>query len=381
MAASLLFSSAINPRCLSSHTSTKVSFRHFNKRLIGQFSTNTSQTHKTPQNAQTFLKFPLSSTRTKTHLLKCSLSSTSSYVPDKNLFDPLTATSSQLTPLGYCKWSLILITAFFAAKWAVNLLLSPFFWMYFSWTWLYWPWYFAISIGVYGIYCFKKYLSGEATALEQFALPFSAFTWLTLVPPACANGFLEGWPVVFFLVYNFFVFLNATVRQRLYGDLLPREHDPKWDCSLPNRYSSLFCVAVAVAHWLAAFEGPQLHLIPGGWNNLGIWLLIIASVFLQYHSITYMAKYSEKVVVPTTVVQFGPYRLVRHPMYASTMLLFATYFVALRAPLSALLVVAVCLVYYEQKAQLEEALMVESFGAKYKKYMKNVRYKFIPFIY
>lgn len=384
MASSLLVSSTIVPRCSLSRspTSSKLSLRHFNKHLAGQLSTKTIQTHKTTRRAQTLLKSSLSGTKTKPQLLRCSYSSTSSSVPDNNLsFDSLTAAISQLTPLGICKWSFIFATGFVATKWVVNLLLSPFFWVYFSWCWLFWPWFVAISVGVYGIYCLKKYLSGNANAIEQLGLVVSAFTWILLVPPACANGFLEGWPVVFFFVYHFFFLLNASVRKRLYGDLYPCEHDPKWDLSLPNQYTAVFCGAVAVAHWLAAFEGPQLHLIPGGWSTLGIWILIVASVFLQYHSTWYVAKYSKKVVEPTAVVQFGPYRWVRHPMYASTILLFATYFVALRAPFSSLFVVAVCLAYYEQKVKLEEALMLESFGEWYKEYMKNVRYKFIPFVY
>jgi protein-S-isoprenylcysteine O-methyltransferase Ste14 len=134
-------------------------------------------------------------------------------------------------------------------------------------------------------------------------------------------------------------------------------------------------------HWLAAFEGPELHLIPGGWINVGIWILILATLLMQYNSTFYLAKYSEKVVVPSAVVQFGPYRWVRHPIYSSTLLLFVTYFIALRAPLSLLFVVAVCLMYYAQKAKMEEGLMIETFGEKYLEYMSKVQYKFIPLVY
>lgn len=136
-----------------------------------------------------------------------------------------------------------------------------------------------------------------------------------------------------------------------------------------------------IAHWCAAFEGTELHLIPGGWNNVGIWGLVFLAVFIQYNSTLYMAKYSEKVVVPTDVVQFGPYRFVRHPIYASTMLLFVTYFAALRAPMSALFVIVVCAMYYGQKAKMEEAVMVEEFGERYHEYASKVRYKLIPFVY
>ncbi|XP_055822767.1 uncharacterized protein LOC129891429 isoform X1 [Solanum dulcamara] len=288
---------------------------------------------------------------------------------------------SLLTPFKVLKWGLVFSVAIAASKWTMNVLMNPFFWMYFSMTWLYWPWLVAISLASYSLYCLNKHLRGEANAFEQFAIVTSAFTWLTLVPPAHFNGFLEGWPVVFFFVYHYFFFLNVSIRKRLYGDYNPREHDPRWDISLPNWQKLLFCVGVMVGHWLAAFEGPELHLIPGGWNNLGIWGLILLTLFMQYHSTLYLAKYSEKVVVPTAVVQFGPYRFVRHPIYASTMLLFVAYCVALRAPLSALFIAVVCSVYYGNKAKLEESLMVENFGERYMEYTSKVRYKLIPYVY
>nr|GLL40629.1 uncharacterized protein LOC109184674 [Ipomoea trifida] len=237
------------------------------------------------------------------------------------------------------------------------------------------------GIAAYGFYCLNKHLRGDANVFEQLAIVTSAFTWLTLVPPAHFNGFLEGWPFVFFFVYHYFFFFNVSVRKRLYGDFFPREHDPKWDITLPNWQKLLFCAGVSVGHWIAAFEGPELHLIPGGWSNAGVWALIIVTLFMQYHSTLYLANYSEKVVVPTAVVQFGPYRFVRHPIYASTMLLFASYCIALRAPLSTLFTIAVCLMYYGQKAKLEEVVMVETFGERYLEYSRKVKYRFLPFVY
>ncbi|CAL5334156.1 unnamed protein product [Camellia sinensis] len=376
-------------------TTNRLSLRHFHKHLQSKVSLNNNLTSiRTPLNLKCCYSHPLSSSVTprKTYYpqpINCSYSNTTSSEPKKpflknlkNLsFDSLKASLSRLTPIEVCKWSLVLSVSIAVTKWTVNLLLNPFFWMYFSWAWLFWPWFVALGVAIYGLYCLRKHLHGEANVFEQLAIVTSAFTWLTLVPPAHFNGFLEGWPFVFFLVYHYFFFFNVSVRKRMYGDYYPREHDPKWDISLPNWYRLLFCAGIMVGHWLAAFEGPELHLIPGGWNNLWVWVLILLTLFTQYHSTLYLAKYSEKVVVPTAVVQFGPYRWVRHPIYASTMLLFVTYCVALRAPLSLLFVVAVCLMYYEQKARLEEALMVETFGVAYTEYMNKVRYKFIPFVY
>ncbi|EPS74276.1 hypothetical protein M569_00474, partial [Genlisea aurea] len=322
---------------------------------------------------------------------KCSYSisdaATSSDGDNSSLLKNFTAESVKsallgLTPIDVCKWSLVLSVAVSVSKRTLKLLFDPFFWMYFSWTWLFWPWMVAIALALYGLYSFKKYLNGEASIVEQLAIVTSTFTWLTLVPPAYFNGFLEGWPFVFFLVYHYFFFLNVSVRKRLYGDYLPRDHDPKWDITLPNWQKLSFSVAVVAGHWLAAYEGKELHLIHGGWrNNLPIWILVMLAIFMQYHSTLYLAKYSEKVVVPTAVVEFGPYRFVRHPIYASTALLFAAYFFALGAPVSAALVSLACAVYYGWKAELEEAAMEESFGGRYGEYARKVRYRLVPFVY
>lgn len=375
--------------------SPKISFRHFNKhlQLQNQLPNHCFHSRLSPNLIKTQSSLIFSLKRSKTHFLspvKCSLSDSASpdssqktlLEPFKNLsVDKIKTAVLKLTPFDIIKWSSILSIAIAATKWTVNLVLNPFFWMYFSWTWLFWPWYVAIALGVYGLYCFRKQSLGEASIFEQLAIVTSLFTWLTLVPPAVFNGYLEGWPFVFFFVYHYFFFFNVSVRKRLYGDYYAREHDPKWDINTPTWCRILFTIGVMAGHWLVAFEGPELHRIPGGLNNVGMWILIVLTLLMQYNSTLYLAKYSEKVVVPTAVVQFGPYRWVRHPIYASTMLLFVTYCIALRAPLSSLFLVAICLVYYEQKAKLEEALMVETFGERYLEYASKVRHKFIPFVY
>ncbi|KAF6137809.1 hypothetical protein GIB67_040517 [Kingdonia uniflora] len=382
----------IHSLSLSSTSTKKLSFRPFNKHLVCSSINNNSHIKPSHINLKnTFFDSQLINPASgrKTHFgnqFKCLYANVSSSEFEnptiKNVsFSSLKSTLSQLTPFEVCKWAAVICIPIAAVKWVVNLVLSPFFWMYFSWTWLFWPWFLAVSLAFYGVYCFYKHFHGKANVFEQLTIVTSAFTWLTLVPPAHFNGYLEGWPFVFFFVYHYFFFFNVSVRKRLYGDYYGREHDPKWDVALPVPMQVLFGVGIMVGHWFAAMEAPELHLIPGGWSNLGIWVLIMLTLFMQYHSTLYLAKYSEKVVVPTAVVQFGPYRWVRHPIYASVMLLFATYFIALRAPLSLLYLVAVCLVYYDQKAKLEEGLMMEAFGERYKEYMNKVRHKFIPFVY
>ncbi|KAF2578907.1 hypothetical protein F2Q68_00000822 [Brassica cretica] len=150
---------------------------------------------------------------------------------------------------------------------------------------------------------------------------------------------------------------EQLVRKRLYRDYYARTHDPKWDVDT-RLYGLRFCLVFV--SWLdiglLLLKGLSFTRLSGGWVNVGIWGLIVVTMLMQYDSTLYLARYSEKVVVPTAVVQFGPYRWIMHPIYASTILPFATYCNALRASLSLLFLVAVCLVYYDKKAKLEEEL-------------------------
>lgn len=398
-ASSVLFHPSTNVRGLSVVDGRKLPFKHFDKQVKCRLMGYNSPLHHRlsplinrwngSANSSAMPSFPRTTTTRPFSSPKCSPSDVVSseaqnpfLKPFRNVsFDSVQGTLSRITPFDVVKWSGVLSISIAATKWTLNLFINPFFWMYFSWTWLFWPWVVAISMAFYGFYCLRKHLLGEANIFEQLAVVTSLFTWLTLVPPAHFNGFLEGWPFVFFFVYHYFFFFNVSIRKRLYGDYFARPHDPKWDLNMSNLYRLLFSVGVMAGHWLAAFEGPELHQVPGGWSNVGIWVLIVLTLLTHYNSSLYLAKYSEKVVVPTAVVQFGPYRWVRHPIYASTMLLFATYCAALRAPVSMLFIVAVCSLYYDQKAKAEEALMVETFGEGYVEYANKVRYKFIPFVY
>ncbi|KAF3545910.1 hypothetical protein DY000_02001086 [Brassica cretica] len=211
-----------------------------------------------------------------------------------------------------------------------------------NWTWLFLALvYRSVSRGL-------RHLLHQANAFEQLGTELPSSHGLTLVPN------LEGWPFVFFLHFFFF---NVTVRKRLYRDYYARTHDPKWDVDT-RLYGLRFCLVFV--SWLdiglLLLKGLSFTRLSGGWVNVGIWGLIVVTMLMQYDSTLYLARYSEKVVVPTAVVQFGPYRWIMHPIYASTILLFATYCNALRASLSLLFLVAVCLVYYDKKAKLEEEL-------------------------
>jgi protein-S-isoprenylcysteine O-methyltransferase Ste14 len=105
------------------------------------------------------------------------------------------------------------------------------------------------------------------------------------------------------------------------------------------------------------------------------------SAVLHYAATYFLSKYSDKFMDPTAIVVFGPYRFVRHPIYASFMLLFAGYSIALRAYWSLALLLAASLLYYQRRADIEESLLEKAFPGQYQAYKDKVKYKFFWLVY
>ena len=78
------------------------------------------------------------------------------------------------------------------------------------------------------------------------------------------------------------------------------------------------------------------------------------------------------------LVESGPFRLVRHPMYAGGVLFAIGWTIFVRGPLTAAYTVAI-FVFIDIKARREERWLMEKF-AGYRAYRRRVR-KLIPFIY
>ena len=76
------------------------------------------------------------------------------------------------------------------------------------------------------------------------------------------------------------------------------------------------------------------------------------------------------------IVQDGLYRYVRHPIYASYGLLFVAYAIAMRAPVSGVLLGAISFWYYNIRVDIEEAKLVGRFGQDYVDYINQVPYRF-----
>lgn len=288
---------------------------------------------------------------------------------------------TQLTPLEASKWAAMAAIAIWAVRHTLGVLLNPYAWMYGSWFFIVWPWPTAVLLGLAALFAGFRKSKGKAGEREQMFILAVSLLWLIIVPPAHFNGYLEGWPVMLFIVYFGFFMINSYVRYTLYGDLNPRPDDKQWKTSPSRIVQIAFFASVVGGHLLAAYESPPLSMIPGGWNNVIPSLVLYLAMAVHYNATHYLGKYLDRLVVPRTVVMFGPYRWVRHPIYSSYMLLFAGYCIALRAYVSLFLLIPVCFLYYEHRAKLEEDMLVDAFGDLYTSYREKVSRKYVPFVY
>lgn len=124
-----------------------------------------------------------------------------------------------------------------------------------------------------------------------------------------------------------------------------------------------------------------------GWLELGVSVQITAAVvfllaYLLYAEVlrenAYLSR-SVKVQANQKVVDTGLYAVVRHPMYASSVLLF----LSMPLVLGSLCAFAIFLVYpfvIVKRIKLEEQLLEKELEG-YKEYKQKVKYRLVPFVW
>jgi protein-S-isoprenylcysteine O-methyltransferase Ste14 len=218
-------------------------------------------------------------------------------------------------------------------------------------------------------------------ALLEVLAEFAVFAALLFV---CAGTllWLAGWAfiAIFFSLAVAIVLWLARKEPELLAERMStpmQSGQPLWD--------KVFVVAVMVLFvaWLILMP---LDAVRFGWSEVPEWLQILGALgvvlsfyimFLTFRENAYLAlvvKVQEE--RGQSVVSSGPYRYVRHPMYASTFLFF---------PGSALLLgswwglmfCTVLLGLLVWRIPLEER-MLENGLAGYDEYARKVRYRLIP---
>ena len=202
---------------------------------------------------------------------------------------------------------------------------------------------------------------------------------LLLFLPAGTLRFRNGWLFIGLLFGP--MFLAGLVMMAKAPDLLKKRLNAN-----EEEKEQKTVLLLSALMFLAAFLLAGLN-FRFGWITLPDWAVWAASaVFLAGYALyaevmrenAYLSRTVE-VQEDQKVIDMGLYGVVRHPMYAATLLLFLSMGLVLGSPLS----FAVLLFYIPiiaKRIRNEEAVLTEGLEG-YAEYRERVKYKVIPFIW
>ena len=200
-----------------------------------------------------------------------------------------------------------------------------------------------------------------------------------LFVPAGTLDYWQGWMFVALLFVPMFIagvvlmFRNPELlRKRL--EAKEEEKEQKWVVAL----SGLLFIAMFV---VAGLNRRYL------WWVLPDWAVYSAAVLFLVGYLLYAEVLRENVWLSRTievqehqkVVDTGLYGIVRHPMYAATLILFLSMPLVLASPW-AFVIMLFYIPVIDKRIRNEEMVLEEGLEG-YKEYKKRVRYKVVPFVW
>ncbi len=112
-------------------------------------------------------------------------------------------------------------------------------------------------------------------------------------------------------------------------------------------------------------------------------LLMATGITLRAWATRTLGRFYTRTLLTTTshrVVQDGPYKLIRHPGYSGSLLVWIGAGLATTNWMVIVLVTLVCFGAYFYRIQSEEAMLVTTFGKEYQDYIRKT-HRLIPYIF
>lgn len=130
------------------------------------------------------------------------------------------------------------------------------------------------------------------------------------------------------------------------------------------------------------FAASGFTLLPVGafYVGLAMMLLGMAFRFWAVASLRSFFSYTVQIKEGHRVIESGPYRFVRHPAYAGSLLTVVGVGFALQSWGAVLLIAVVFLAAFGYRIEVEERALVGSLGGEYLSYAKRVK-RIIPFVF
>lgn len=186
--------------------------------------------------------------------------------------------------------------------------------------------------------------------------------------------------LAYVLVFGFFVVEGRTRKGAAAASLETGQFDRKSTASLGGAYAivSLALLAAPLLNYFgigvlsnAAWLGWIGILIATGGIGLRLWA---NQVLGQFYTRTLQVSETQ------SIVEAGPYRLIRHPGYAGMLLMWLGAGLAVTNWPCLLLAIGVMGTAYAYRIRSEEAMLAAVYGAQYQAYQGRTR-KLIPFIF
>ncbi len=121
-------------------------------------------------------------------------------------------------------------------------------------------------------------------------------------------------------------------------------------------------------------------------NAVVAWIgiaLMIAGIGMRFWANRTLGEFYTRTLLTTSnqrVVQAGPYRVVRHPGYLGTVMLWIGAGIATANWIALALIASLMLGVYSYRIRSEEAMLQSALGDEYKKYMART-WRLIPLLY
>jgi protein-S-isoprenylcysteine O-methyltransferase Ste14 len=117
-----------------------------------------------------------------------------------------------------------------------------------------------------------------------------------------------------------------------------------------------------------------------GWPGVA---LMVAGIGLRAWSTRVLGRFYTRTLLIDAghrIVQQGPYRLVRHPGYCGSLLVWIGAGLAVSNWIVFAMVTLVCFIAYSYRMRSEEAMLVARFGDEYEDYSRRTK-RLIPYVY
>jgi protein-S-isoprenylcysteine O-methyltransferase Ste14 len=149
----------------------------------------------------------------------------------------------------------------------------------------------------------------------------------------------------------------------------------------PQLLIGAYALALLLAPALEYLDLGTLPLAPL-WGTAGALLMLGGIALRAWAAIALGPNYSRslRVVQGQRVIQDGPYWLVRHPVYLSSLLAWVGFGVLLANWLITPVIAAMMAVAYLERIHTEEALLLRTFGSEYSTYMHRT-WRLLPGVY